>query len=98
MKDLRLTIEINRPAKEVFDFTLNPKNTPKWIDFITEEKTDDWPPKLGTTYRNRGSENSEWSEYELTEYDPGKAFTLSEKDGSYHVRYSFTPITPSSAE
>jgi uncharacterized protein YndB with AHSA1/START domain len=98
MKDLKLTIQIDKPAKDIFEFTLNPKNTPKWIDFITVEETNEWPPKLGTMYRNRGEDGDEWSELELTEYDPYKRFTLSEKDGSYNVRYTFTPLKATKTE
>jgi uncharacterized protein YndB with AHSA1/START domain len=98
MKGLRLTININRPAKDIFEFTLNPKNTPKWIDFITVEETNEWPSKQGTIYRNRGKDDTEWSELELTEYDPYKRFTLSKKDGSYSVRYTFTSLDSGKTE
>lgn len=92
MNVLKLSIEINKPAQEIFEFTLNPKNTPKWIDFIAVEETNEWPVNLGTIYRNRGDANANWSEFELTEYVPAKSFTMSKKDGAYHVRYLFTPI------
>ncbi len=98
MKALKLTIKINKPAREIFDFTLNPNNTPKWIDFITVEETNGWPPKLGTVYRNRSGATTEWSEFELTEYEPGKSFTLSRKDGTYNVRYVLIPVTPDTTE
>jgi len=94
MKDLKLAIEINRSPKDVFEFTLNPKNTPKWIDFIAAEETNEWPVKFGTIYRNRGSNESKWTEFKVTEYDRQKSFTLSRLDGRYHVRYELTPITP----
>ncbi len=98
MKDLKLSIEINKPAKDIFEFALNPKNTPKWIDFIAVEETNEWPAKQGTIYRNKGKDDIEWSELELTEYDPYKRFTLSKKDGSYSVRYTFTPISEDRTE
>ncbi len=98
MKDLKLTITIDKSAKDIFDFTLNPKNTPKWIDFIAIEETNEWPAKLGTIYRNRGEDETEWSELKVTEYEPHTRFTMSKTDGSYHVRYILTPITPNSTE
>lgn len=97
VKDKRLTIQINKPVAEVFEFTTNPKNTPLWIDFIAVKETNEWPVKLGTVYRNKGS-NSPWSEYEMTEFEENKTFTLSKKNGDYHVRYVFTPLTNSSTE
>ena len=81
---------INKPAYVVFDFTLDPKNTPKWVDSIEHEETDEWPPDIGTHYRNRNPQG-EWTEYELTKYDRPSRFVLSKIGTPYHVRYTFTP-------
>lgn len=96
MKDLRLKITINKPAKVVFDFTLNPKNTPKWVDAIVFEQTNEWPPKAGTVYRNQDTDG-EWREIKLTALEPDKVFVMSESDG-FHIRYTFTPLTTNSTE
>jgi uncharacterized protein YndB with AHSA1/START domain len=96
MKDLRLTITIDKPAQDVFAFTIDPRNTPKWIDAITVEESNEWPPKVGTVYRNQ-SAMGEWREFEMTAFEPGKTFTLSKKDG-YHVRYTCKPLTVTSTE
>ena len=61
----KLTIIIKKPIKEVFEFTINPDNTHKWINTVAEEKIDDYPIKIGTIYRNRGKNDKEWSEYEV---------------------------------
>ncbi len=97
MRDVRLNIAIYRPAQEVFDFTLNPKNTPKWIGGIVKEQTNETPTKLGTIYKNQDREGN-WNEYEITAYEPGIMFVLSRKDGSYHVRYTLTPIDDNQCE
>lgn len=97
MLEKKLTIRINKSADFVFDFTLNPKNTPKWINSIVQEETNEWPPKKGTIYRNKNIEGK-WNEYKLTEFESNKMFTMTSKDGNYHVRYKFTPVDKNSCE
>jgi hypothetical protein len=96
MKGLRLTIRINRPVHEVFAFIIDPENTPKWVDSIVIEQTNEWPVKLATTYRNRGSDGR-WREFEVTTFEPDKRFVLSTKDG-FHVGYTFTLLDPHTTE
>ncbi len=91
MKDKKLSIVINKPVSEVFEFTTNPANTSKWIDGIAVEETNETPPKLGTIYRNKG-EGGSWNEYEMTEFEKDKTFTLTRLNGDYHVRYTFNPV------
>jgi hypothetical protein len=88
---------IDKPSSEVFEATLDPKNTPLWIDGIAEEQASDSPARLGTTYRNRG-ETGDWLEYAITAFERDTTFTLSRKDGSYHVTYSFKPLSTSQTE
>ncbi|MFH0955581.1 MAG: hypothetical protein V1777_05740 [Candidatus Micrarchaeota archaeon] len=53
MKKNVLTVEIKRPVEAVFQFCINPANTPKWISSILEEKTDKPHVGLGTIYSQK---------------------------------------------
>lgn len=91
MKSNTIAIVINKTLQGMFDFLLNPVNTPKWIGSIVKEEIDVNPPKLGSIYRNVNKQGV-WSEYRITEFINGSKFTMTSKDGTYHVRYTFTPI------
>ena len=97
MKTHRLTIRINRPADEVFEFVTNPANTPKWIDFISQEETNEWPPKLGTIYKNQ-DRAGEWRDLEMTAFERDKMFVMSNHKTGYHVRYTLTQLGDGSTE
>lgn len=91
MKENKILITIKQPISSVFNFTLNPANTSKWIPSIVEEKSNESPPRLGTVYTNR-NKKCEWTEYKVTEFKKNKSFVMSQKDGSYRVRYIFKSL------
>jgi uncharacterized protein YndB with AHSA1/START domain len=91
MKSKKLVIKINKPVAEVFEFVTNPANTPKWLEFIVVEKTNEMPPKLGTIYKNRNKAR-EWSTYEMTTFQQNKMFIMSNRHGNYDVQYIFKPL------
>ena len=94
MQENKIIIIINKPIEEVFEFTTNPKNTPLWISFIEEEITEEFPPKIGTIYRNRRGDS--WNESKVTEYEPNKLFKL--ENDTFSVRYNYKKITNNSTE
>jgi uncharacterized protein YndB with AHSA1/START domain len=97
MRENKVKITINRPVEEVFEFTTNPKNTHLWIPSIQEELADEFPPKIGTQYKNRG-ESFNWDFYRVMEYHPPKIFTLSDLNGDYHVRYTYKKLDDNTTE
>jgi hypothetical protein len=97
MKELTLKIIINRPASDVYAFYINPKNTPLWVDSFVEERTSEWPIKIGTHYINQ-SKNGSWGDYTVTALKENELFEFVSKDGNYHVRYSHKPIDEKSSE
>jgi hypothetical protein len=97
MKDKKLVISINKPAKIIFDFVLNPNNTPSWVESIVEEQTNEHPVKKGTVYRNQNMDG-EWSEYTLTEFERDTMFVMKKNDNSYNVRYTLKSIDENTTE
>ncbi len=97
MDELKLIINIQAPISEVFEFTTNPANTHLWICGILEEKSNEFPPKIGTVYRNT-SDESVWDEYVVIELKEHNIFTLRRKNSGYHVRYSYRTLSPDETE
>ncbi len=91
MKNNKLIIRINKSVQEVFDFLLDPKNTPLWIDSLVYEETNEYPTRLGTRYRNR-NKDAIWNEYTVTKFEANKLFEFTAQDNNYHVRYTFKSI------
>ncbi len=87
---------INRPVEAVFAFCIDPSNTPKWVDSVAVEQTNEWPVKVGTVYRSQ-NQAGEWFQLELTDYRPTQAFTLSKQDGG-QVRYVFSAPSPGTTQ
>ena len=83
MQQNTLKIIINKPIEEVFEFATNPKNTPLWVDFIDEEIVDEFPPKVGSVYRNRRGDS--WNESKVTEYESNRIFKL--ENDTFSVEY-----------
>ena len=90
MKENKLTIFINKPVKEVFEYSLESNNVPKWINSIKEEIPEERPVKLGTKLRNIGVDSQEWNKYEVIDFKPPRTFTLKRLNGDYYVKYTCT--------
>ena len=88
MKKNILEIIISVPVKKVFEFTINPDNTSKWIESIIQEKTNEYPIKIGTIYKNLNKKGI-WTEYEVINFKKNKLFELKQKNNYYFVRYDY---------
>ncbi len=97
MKENKIRIIIDKPLEEVFEFTTNPKNTHLWISSIQEEVAEEFPPKIGTQYKNC-DKDSNWDYYKVKEYTPNKKFLLSDLDENYHVRYTYKELNAQRTE
>lgn len=69
------TIEIERPATEVFDFLSRLENLPKWNYFVLEvKKTSEGPAGVGTTYHQ--IRKTDEQVFRITEFDPNRTLAL----------------------
>lgn len=91
MRENRILISIDRSVSEVFEFTTNPDNTHLWIPQIGIEVCREYPPKIGTEYRNRGKTGG-WDVYVVDEFERNKIFTLTDSERNYFVRYSYVQL------
>lgn len=81
-----IRIIIAKPREEVFEFVLEPNNTPSWCSHIDEESVDTEQIGLGTRYTNN------FGELEVTDYERNVYFELSEIGTEYQCSYSFHKI------
>lgn len=99
MQENKLTVKINKSVSEVFEFTLNPKNTPLWIKYVDFETTSTWPVKVGTTYENHSKKGQVFT-FRVTELVKDDHFELEEvgSPSKYQCRYTFRKLSEDSTE
>jgi len=97
MRENKITVVIDKPIDEVFEFTTNPKNTHLWIPFISEEVADEYPPKINTEYRNRRN-NTDWNKYKVVDFEKNKVFILFNSEDKYFVKYSYRKLDDNKTE
>lgn len=97
MKENKLTIKISKSVSEVFGYTITPPNAKFWVPGTLDEKTSDWPVKLGTIYQEQ-MQGGEWLNYTVTVFKENEVFELTSQDGNYHARYTYKPLGPNSCE
>jgi len=97
MRENKISIIIDKPIFEVFDFTTNPQNTHLWVPSISEEVAGEYPPKINTKYRNRG-EDDNWNEYKVVDFKKDEVFILADLEGNYHVKYTYRKLNDNKTE
>lgn len=88
--ELRIIIDI--PREEVFEFVLEPNNTPRWIDFISEESIDTEQIGIGTIYSN------DFGQLKVSDYERNVYFELNDEDKPYQRSYSFRKVDEDTTE
>jgi hypothetical protein len=92
MKANRLVIVIECPVAVVFDFTIDPNNTPLWIDSVVREETNERNVRIGTRYRNVDMAGV-WTAYEVVAFRKDALFELKALDSTYSVRYCYESVS-----
>lgn len=95
MKKNTLTVEIEKPIDIVFDFTVNPNNTPRWVPSVLEEKATDTKVKVGTVYNQivKGSSGeTKKSALVVTGFIKNKMLDFHLVNGQYTCSYRYEEI------
>lgn len=90
MRENLLSIKINKNIYEVFNFTINPENTHKWIDFIDKEWIEWEKIEKWIIYKN--SNNWDINTYKLINFEENKIFHLKNINSKYEVIYFYNKI------
>ncbi|MFA5829621.1 MAG: hypothetical protein WC843_03950 [Candidatus Gracilibacteria bacterium] len=96
MNQSKLSIIINKSLAEVFEFVINPNNTPLWFDSIVKEVAD-LPIAMGTKYVNFNAAGQK-GEYLVSKFEPDAIFQLDSVDSGYKVRYTLKAISKNETE
>jgi uncharacterized membrane protein len=93
MAGIEESVEIKRPVDEVFAYTTEAKNWPKWQSFIMEaEQTSQGPMGVGTTFKGTNrmmGRTMKWSA-KVTEYEPNRKWAKNIICGSVIIEEHMT--------
>jgi len=92
MKTNEIRIEIERPIKDVFEYTLEPQNKSIWCSIITEESVDTEQIGITSIYiNNLGS-------FKVSDYERNIFLELMSLDEKFQCSYSFRKIDDNTTE
>jgi uncharacterized protein YndB with AHSA1/START domain len=78
MQNFTVSVFINRPQQDVFDFLSDPANLSKWnSNFASAEWTSSNAPGLGSTYKvlAKMSGGKDQGLFEITQWDPPQSYS-----------------------
>jgi uncharacterized protein YndB with AHSA1/START domain len=88
-----VTIHVERPVDEVFDFVSDAARMPLWVRYVAEaEWTKDAEPRVGATFDIKytyGARDSDIT-MEVTEFNPPARFAFMTVKGPYPIRVTYT--------
>ena len=92
---MRLTAArtVNRPAGEVFEFFSDASNNPRWQNgMVSCEWTSEPPIAVGSTYtqRARFAGRDVISEFEVTEFEPGRKIRIETTKSTFPIQVTRT--------
>ena len=91
MQENKLVIHIDKPLEEVFAFCITPPKAKLWVPHVIDEKTNEWPVKIGTVYTEYKDDNTSFNII-VTDYKENDYIEWKTENDDYRVRYTFTLI------
>jgi carbon monoxide dehydrogenase subunit G len=97
MTTITLSVTVNRPVDEVWDFISNFENTTRWSRGVLEARqTSGGPLRVGSTLQTvvKAFGRRRTADYLVTEYEPNRAFAFTVTSGpmTSRARYSVEPV------
>ena len=92
-----ISIVIDKSLEEVFEFTTNPKNTHLWVSFISQEFSNEYPPKVGTIYESY-RDNSNHTKMQVAEFKQDELFVLTNMQETLFVKYTYKALNDNKTE
>ena len=88
-----VTIHVDRPVDEVFEFVSDPANMSRWVEYVEEaEYSDGAQPGVGATYEVKYTYGRRVSDLtmEVTKFEPPTRFGYMTIKGPYPIRATYT--------
>ncbi len=88
-----VTIRVDRPVDEVFEFVSDPANMSRWVEYVEKaEYSDGAEPGVGATYEVNYTYGRRASDLtmKVTEFEPPTRFGYMTIKGPYPIRATYT--------